>query len=249
MQKLTGKVALVTGASKGIGAAIAKSLARQGALVVVNYATSKDGAEKVVGAITEDGGNAVAVGADVSKPSEIEKLFSTAKKTFGKLNILVNNAGAYDFQPLEAITEEAIDKLFDLNVKGLILATKAAVSLFPPEGGSVINISSIASEFTPPTSTIYASTKGAVNVITRVLANELGPKNIRVNAILPGPIVTEGFAAGGFENSEFEKYMVQRTPLGRTGKAEEVAAIAAFLASEDSQWVTGSLIDAAGGMR
>jgi 3-oxoacyl-[acyl-carrier protein] reductase len=248
MSKLMGKVAVVTGGSKGIGAAIAKELASNGASVVVNYATSKKGADEVVAAISKAGGKAIAVGADVSKSAEIEKLFAEAKKAYGKVDILVNNAGAYDFHTLDAITEEAIDKIFNLNVKGLILATKAAVALFPSEGGNIINIASMASEFNPPTSTVYASSKGAVKTITRVLANELGPKKIRVNAIIPGPIITEGFQAGGYENSEFEKYMVQRTPLGRTGTPEEVALVAAFLASDDARWVTGGMIHAAGGM-
>jgi 3-oxoacyl-[acyl-carrier protein] reductase len=249
MGKLKDKVAVVTGASKGIGAAIAKEFAAQGATVVVNYSKSKDSADKVVSSITARGGKATAIGADVSRAAEIERLFAEIKQVHGKVDILVNNAGVYDFQPLEKITEDVIDRLFNLNVKGLILATQAAVALFPKEGGNVINISSIASEFTPPTSTIYAGSKGAVNVITRVLANELGPKNIRVNAIVPGPVVTEGFAEGGFEDSDFEKYMVQRTPLGRTGKPEEIASVAAFLASGEAGWLTGQLVQAAGGMR
>src|SRR6202522_2039586 len=198
MGKLTGKVAVVTGASKGIGAAIAKELAVQGASVVVNYASSKDGADKVVAEITKAGGKAVAIGGSVAKAAEIEKLFAETKKTYGKVDVLVNNAGVYAFAPLEEITEEEIDRIYDTNVKGLLLATKAGVALFPQEGGSVINIGSVASEQTPPMSVVYSGTKGAVDVITRVLAKELGPKKIRVNAVNPGPVATEGFKSAGF---------------------------------------------------
>src|ERR1700678_2019568 len=204
MGKLTGKVAVVTGASKGIGAAIAKELAVQGASVVVNYASSKDGADKVVAEITKAGGKAVAIGGSVAKAAEIEKLFAETKKTYGKVDVLVNNAGVYAFAPLEEITEEEIDRIYDTNVKGLLLATKAGVALFPQEGGSVINIGSVASEQTPPMSVVYSGTKGAVDVITRVLAKELGPKKIRVNAVNPGPVATEGFKSAGIEGSDFE---------------------------------------------
>jgi 3-oxoacyl-[acyl-carrier protein] reductase len=249
MAKLTGKVAVVTGASKGIGAAIAKELAAQGASVVVNYASSKEGAEKVVAEITKAGGKAIAVGGSVAKAGEIEKLFTETKKTYGKVDILVNNAGVYAFAPLEGITEEEIDRIFDTNVKGMLLATKAGVALFPPEGGSVINIGSVASEQTPPTSAVYSGTKGAVDVITRVFAKELGPKRIRVNAVNPGPVTTEGFKAAGIEGSDFEKGMIQNTPLGRIGQPDDVASVVAFLASDDARWVTGSLLQAAGGLR
>jgi 3-oxoacyl-[acyl-carrier protein] reductase len=249
MAKLTGKVAVVTGASKGIGAGIAKELAAQGASVVVNYASSKEGAEKVVAEITKAGGKAIAVGGSVAKPAEIDKLFAETKKAYGKVDILVNNAGVYKFEPLEAIGEEEIDRIFDTNVKGLLLATKAGVALFPPEGGSVINIGSVASEQTPATSAVYSGTKGAVDAITRVLAKELGPKKIRVNAVNPGPVATEGFKSGGIEGSDFEKSMIQSTPLGRIGQPDDIATVVAFLASEDARWVTGSLLQAAGGMR
>jgi 3-oxoacyl-[acyl-carrier protein] reductase len=249
MAKLTGKVAVVTGASKGIGAGIAKELAAQGASVVVNYASSKEGAEKVVAEITKAGGKAIAVGGSVAKAGDIEKLFAETKKAYGKVDILVNNAGVYAFAPLEAITEEEIDRIFDTNVKGLLLATKAGVALFPPEGGSVINIGSVASEQTPPMSGVYSGTKGAVDAITRVFAKELGPKKIRVNAVNPGPVVTEGFKSSGVEGSDFEKSMLQGTPLGRLGQPDDVATVVAFLASDDARWVTGSLLQAAGGLR
>jgi 3-oxoacyl-[acyl-carrier protein] reductase len=249
MGKLAGKVAVVTGASKGIGAGIAKELAAQGASVVVNYASSKEGAEKVVAEITKAGGKAIAVGGSVAKADEIDGLFAAAKKAYGKVDVLVNNAGVYAFSPLEEITEEDIDRIFDTNVKGLLLATKAGVALFPPEGGSVINIGSVASEQTPPTSAVYSGTKGAVDAITRVFAKELGPKKIRVNAVNPGPVVTEGFKSAGFEDSDFAKQLLQGTPLGRIGQPDDVATVVAFLASDDARWVTGSLLQAAGGLR
>ncbi len=249
MAKLTGKVAVVTGASKGIGAGIAKELAAQGASVVVNYSSSKEGAEKVVAEITKAGGKAIAVGGSVAKAGDIEKLFAEAKKTYGKVDILVNNAGVYAFAPLEAITEDEIDRIFDTNVKGLLLATKAGVALFPSEGGSVINIGSVVSDSTPVASAVYTGTKGAVDAITRVFAKELGPKKIRVNAVNPGPVVTEGFKAAGIEGSDFEKGMVQGTPLGRLGQPDDIASVVAFLASDDSRWITGSLLQAAGGLR
>jgi 3-oxoacyl-[acyl-carrier protein] reductase len=249
MGKLTGKVAVVTGASKGIGAGIAKELAAQGASVVVNYASSKDGADKVVAEITKAGGKAVAIGGSVAKSAEIDKLFGETKKTYGRLDILVNNAGTYAFAPLEDITEEAIDGMFNVNVKGLLLTTKAAVALFPAEGGSIINIGSVVSENAAPSSAVYTGTKGAVDAITRVLAKELGPKKIRVNAVNPGPIVTEGFKSSGVEGSDFEKQMLLATPLGRIGQPEDVATVVAFVASDDARWVTGSLLQVAGGYR
>jgi 3-oxoacyl-[acyl-carrier protein] reductase len=249
MAKLTGKVAVVTGASKGIGASIAKELAAQGASVVVNYASSKEGAEKVVAEITKAGGKAIAVGGSVAKAAEIDRVFAETKKAYGKVDVLVNNAGVYAFAPLEAITEEEIDRIYDTNVRGLLLTTKAGVALFPPEGGSVINIGSVASEQTPPTSAVYSGSKGAVDAITRVFAKELGPKNIRVNSVNPGPVVTEGFKAAGIEGSDFEKGMIQGTPLGRLGQPDDVATVVAFLASDDARWVTGSLLQAAGGLR
>jgi 3-oxoacyl-[acyl-carrier protein] reductase len=249
MAKLRGKVAVVTGASKGIGAGIAKELAAQGASVVVNYSSSKEGAEKVVAEITKAGGKAIAVGGSVAKAADIDKLFAETKKAYGKVDVLVNNAGVYTFSPLEGISEEEIDRIFDTNVKGLLLATKAGVALFPPEGGSVINIGSIVSDATPPASAIYSGTKGAVDAITRVFAKELGPKKIRVNAVNPGPVSTEGFKSAGFEGSDFEKKAVGDTPLGRVGQPDDIASVVAFLASDDARWITGSLLQAAGGLR
>jgi 3-oxoacyl-[acyl-carrier protein] reductase len=249
MGKLTGKVAVVTGASKGIGAAIAKELAAQGASVVVNYASSKDGAEKVVAEIKKAGGDAIAVGGSVAEAAGIDALFAATKKAYGKLDILVNNAGVYQFAPLEAVTEESIDLMYRTNVKGLILATKAGVALFPAEGGSVINIGSVSSDQTPPMSVVYSGTKAAVDAMTRVLAKELGPRKIRVNALNPGPVATEGFKSGGVEGSDFEKQMLQSTPLGRIGQPDDIGTVAAFLASDDARWVTGSLLQVAGGMR
>lgn len=249
MAKLAGKVAVVTGASKGIGAAIAKELAAQGATVVVNYATSKQGAEAVVSAITGAGGKAVAIGGSVAKSAEIANLFAETKKHFGKVDILVNNAGVYEFSPLEAITEQQINWMFATNVTGLLLTTQAAVALFPAEGGSIINIGSIVSEITPPMSAVYSGTKGAVDVITRVLAKELGPKKIRVNAVNPGMVDTEGTNAAGFIGSDFERQQVAQTPLGRIGKPDDIATVVAFLASEDARWITGSLLQAGGGSR
>jgi 3-oxoacyl-[acyl-carrier protein] reductase len=249
MGKLAGKVAVVTGASKGIGAGIAKELAAQGASVVVNYASSKEGAEKVVAEITKAGGKAVAVGGSVAKAADIEKLFAETKKAYGKVDVLVNNAGVYSFAPLDAITEEEIDRIFDTNVKGLLLTTKAGVALFPPEGGSVINIGSVASEGSVPGSSIYSGTKGAVDTITRVFSKELGPKKIRVNAVNPGPVSTEGVRSAGLEGSEFLNQAVQQTPLGRIGQPDDIATVVAFLASDDARWITGSLLQAAGGLR
>jgi 3-oxoacyl-[acyl-carrier protein] reductase len=249
MGKLSGKVAVVTGASKGIGAGIAQELAAQGASVVVNYASSKEGAENVVASIIRTGGKAIAVGGSVAHAREIDNLFAETRKAFGKVDILVNNAGVYAFAPLEQITEDDIDRMYGTNVKGLLLATKACVPLIPAEGGSVINIGSVASEQTPPMSVVYSGTKGAVDAITRVLAKEPGPRKIRVNAVNPGPVETEGFKASGVEGSDFEKQMLQSTPLGRLGNPQDIATVVAFLASEDARWVTGSLIQAAGGMR
>lgn len=249
MGKLDGKVAVVTGASKGIGAGIAKELAAQGGSVVVNYASSKDGAEKVAAEITKAGGRATAIGGSVAKSEEIDRLFAEAKKAYGKVDILVNNAGVYAFAPLETLTSDDIATMFNINVTGLLLASKAALPLFPAEGGSIINIGSVAGEIAPPMASVYAGTKGAVNSITRVLAKELAPKKIRVNAVNPGVVVTEGFKTGGFADSDFEKQMVQNTPLGRVGHPNDIASVVAFLASDDAGWITGSLIDAAGGLR
>jgi 3-oxoacyl-[acyl-carrier protein] reductase len=248
-KKLMGKVAVVTGPSKGIGASIAKELAAQGAAVVVNYASSKEGAEKVVGEITRAGGKARAVGANIAHPDEIKTLFDETKKAYGRVDILVNNAGLYRFAPLEDVTVESIASMFDVNVTGLLLATKAAVAMFPPEGGSVINIGSNAGEQGPALAAVYSGTKGAVNSITRVLAKELGPRKIRVNALNPGPVETEGLGASGVAGSAWEKQMRENTPLGRLGHPDDIASVAAFLASDDARWITGSLIDAAGGLR
>ena len=247
MGKLTGKVAVVTGASKGIGAGIAKALGAAGASVVVNYASDKAGAEKVVTEITGNGGKAVAVGASVAKSAEVDRLFAEAKKSFGTVDILVNNAGVYAFSPVDQIEESEIDRMFDTNVKGLLLASKAAAAQFPAEGGNIINIGSVVSETTPPMSAIYSGTKGAVDVITRVLAKELGPKNIRVNAVNPGLTTSEGSA--GFRGTDFEKVELDKTPLGRLGAPEDIADVVTFIASDDARWITGSLLQAGGGLR
>ena len=248
-KKLAEKVAVVTGASKGIGADIAKHLAAEGAAVVVNYASSKEGADRVVDEITKGGGKAIAVQADVAKKKDIEHLFAETKKTIGQLDILVNNAGVYKFEPLEVVTENEFHRQFNTNVLGLILATQEAVKHFGTEGGSVINIGSVASDLTPPTAVIYGATKGAVDVITRVLAKELGLKNIRVNSINPGGVETEGFHAGGFSGTDFEKQMVAQTPLGRMGQPRDIAPAVVFLASSDAAWITGETLRVAGGLR
>ncbi len=249
MAKLAGKVAVVTGASKGIGAGIAKALGAAGASVVVNYASDRAGAEKVVTEITRGGGKAFAYGASVTQSSQIDALFSETKKQFGKVDILVNNAGVYAFAPLEAITAEDIEHMFGTNVTGLLLTTKAAVANFPAEGGSIINIGSVVSELTPPASAVYTGTKGAVDAITRVLAKELGPKNIRVNAVNPGLTVTEGTEGAGIISGDFEKSTVADTPLGRVGRPDDIADVVTFIASDDARWITGSLLQAGGGLR
>ena len=228
MSKLTGKVAVVTGASKGIGAAIAKSLAAEGASVVVNYASSKAGADTVVAAITAAGGKAVAVGGDVSKAAEANGIIDAAIKNYGRLDILVNNSGVYEFTPIEAITEEQFHKAFNVNVLGLLLTTQAAVKHLS-EGASIINIGSVASRITPPNSVVYTGTKGAVDAITGVLSRELGPKKIRVNTINPGVVETEGTHSGGVIGSDFEKAAIAQTPLGRIGQPGDIASIAVFL--------------------
>jgi 3-oxoacyl-[acyl-carrier protein] reductase len=248
MSKLTGKVAVVTGASKGIGAAIAKSLAAEGASVVVNYASSKAGADTVVAAITAAGGKAVAVRGDVSKVGEAQGIIDAAIKNYGRLDILVNNSGVYEFAPIEAITEEQFHKTFNVNVLGLLLTTQAAVKHLG-EGASIINIGSGVSRITPPNSAVYTGSKGAVDVITGVLSRELGPKKIRVNTISPGVVETEGTHSGGFIGSDFEKVLVSQTPLGRIGQPDDIASIAVFLASEDSAWLTGEQLLATGGLR
>jgi 3-oxoacyl-[acyl-carrier protein] reductase len=247
--KLVGKVAVVTGASKGIGAAIAKQLAADGATVVVNYSSSKSGADKVVSEITAQGGKALAVQGDVAKKADIERLFAETKKTFGQLDILVNNAGVYDFLPLEQVTEDHIHKHFNLNVVGLILTTQEAVKLFGPGGGSIINLSSVASTAAPPGGSVYSATKGAVDTLTKSLAKELGPRKIRVNAINPGMVETEGVHSGGLVGSDFQKQVEAQTPLGRIGQPQDIATVASFLASPDSGWITGETILVAGGYR
>ncbi len=249
MGKLTGKIAVVTGASKGIGAGIAKALGREGATVVVNYASDKAGAEKTAKAITDAGGKAVVVGGSVAETAGRDGLFSEVKKQFGKVDILVNNAGVYGMFPLEANEEAEFDRQYNTNVKGLLFTTKAALPLFGPEGGSVINISSVVATRAFPGSSIYASTKGAVDTITRVLAAELGPKKIRVNSLSPGLIVTEGVQTAFGKESEFEKQVAATTPLGRVGQPDDIADIAVFLASEDARWVNGTILEGAGGSR
>jgi 3-oxoacyl-[acyl-carrier protein] reductase len=249
MNKLTNKVAVVTGASKGIGAGIAKSLAAEGAAVVVNYASSKQDADRVVAEITGQGGKAVAVQGDVSKASDVQRLFAETKRAFGKLDVLVNNAGVYEFAALGEITEEQFHRLFNTNVLGLLLATQEALRLFGPEGGSVINIGSTVSSLTPPTTAVYTATKGAVDAVTHVLAKELGPKKIRVNSINPGIVETEGVHAAGFIGSDFQKQFEAQTPLGRIAQPADIAPIAVFLASADSGWLTGETLLASGGLR
>ncbi len=248
-QKLAGKVAVVTGASKGIGAAIAKQLASDGASVVVNYASSKSGADKVVNDITGRGGRAVAVQGDVAKKADIERLFAETKKAFGAVDILVNNAGIYEFGPLEQITEDHFHKQFNLNVLGLILTTQEALKYFGPAGGSVINTSSIVSTFGIPGGAVYSATKGAVDAATRSLAKELGPRNIRVNSVNPGMVETEGTHNAGIEGSDMQKTTKAATPLGRLGQPQDIAPAVAFLASADSSWITGETFYISGGFR
>jgi 3-oxoacyl-[acyl-carrier protein] reductase len=249
MGELTGKVAIVTGASKGIGAGIAKALGKAGAAVVVNYASSKDGAERVVKEIAQNGGKAIAVQGDVAKAGDVKRVFAETKKAFGALDILVNNAGVYDFVPLESVTEEEFHREFNTNVLGLILATREAVKYFGAEGGSVINVGSAASTTTPPNTVIYTATKGAVDAVTRVLAKELGPRKIRVNSINPGGVETEGTQSAGVVGSDFQKQMIAQTPLGRFGQPEDIAPVAVFLASGASAWLTGEVLLASGGLR
>jgi 3-oxoacyl-[acyl-carrier protein] reductase len=248
-QRLKGKVAIVTGASKGIGAAIATQFAQEGAAVVVNYASSKEGAERVVGEITRGGGRAVAVQADLSKPADIRRLFAEAKKAFDRLDVLVNNAGIYEFAPLEEVTAEHFHKQFDLNVLGLILASQEAVKQFGRGGGSIINISSVVATSGAPNASVYSAAKGAVDALTRALAKELGPRNIRVNAINPGMVETEGVHAAGLSESDFRKQIEAQTPLGRIGQSQDIAPAAVFLASDDARWITGETLHIAGGYR
>src|SRR5580765_53568 len=248
-QRLSGKVAVVTGASKGIGASIAKQLAAEGAAVVVNYASSKAGADKVVAEITGKGGKAVAIQADVAKKADIDRLFAETKKEFGRLDILVNNAGIYEFGALESITEEQFHRQFNLNVLGLILTTQEGVKQFGPAGGSIVNISSVASSAAPPNGSVYSATKAAVDAVTKSLAKELGPRKIRVNAINPGMVETEGVHSAGIADSDFRKQVEATTPLGRIGQPQDSASAAVFLASADSAWITGETLGIAGGYR
>ena len=247
-KQLQDKVAVVTGASKGIGAAIAKALAAEGASVIVNYASSKAGADATVDAIQKAGGQAVAVQGDVSKANEAQGIIDAAIKHYGRLDILVNNSGVYAFGALEDITEAEFHRMFGTNVLGLLLTTQAAVKHLG-EGGSIINIGSVVSRITPPGSAVYTGTKGAVDAITGVLARELGPKKIRVNAINPGMVETEGTHSGGIIGSDFETATVAQTPLGRLGRPEDIASVAVFLASDAAGWVTGEQILAGGGLR
>jgi 3-oxoacyl-[acyl-carrier protein] reductase len=249
MNGLTGKVAVVTGASKGIGAAIAKGLAAAGAKVAVNYASSREGADRVVAEITGAGGKAIAVQGDVAKSADVRRLFAETKKAFGSLDVLVNNAGIYHFAPLDEITEDDFHRQFNINVLGLILSTQEAARHFGPNGGSVINISSVVSSNQEPNSAVYSATKAAVDSITRVLARELGSKKIRVNSINPGATETEGLHSAGIVGSDYEKQFLANTPLGRLGQPDEIASTVVFLASPESGWITGESIRVSGGLR
>jgi len=249
MAKLAGKVAVVTGASKGIGASIAEHLAAEGASVVVDYATSKPGADAVVKRITEKGGKAISVQADVSKPQDIARLFAETKAAYGKLDILVNNAAVFEFAPLGSITAEHFHKQFDLNVLGLLLTTQEALKLIGPEGGSIINISSIVGPMPVATGSVYSATKAAVDALTVAHSKELGPKKIRVNSLNPGMVETEGLHAAGFAESDFRKLVESQTPLGRIAQPEDIARAAVFFASDDAGWVTGQTLILAGGQR
>jgi 3-oxoacyl-[acyl-carrier protein] reductase len=247
-KRLEGKVALVTGASKGIGAAIAKSLAADGAKVVVNYATSREGADRIVGEIVAAGGEAIAVQADVSNEADLDRLFDQTKRAYGRLDILVNNAGVYSFAPLEHIDKELFNRLFDLNVYGLLLASQKAAAAFDEKGGSIVNISSGAAKITPATSTVYSASKAAVDAISGALAKELGPRGIRVNSLSPGMVETEGVHAAGFLGTDFERGMIAQTPLGRIGQPDDIGTVAAFLASDDAKWITGQVLQVSGGV-
>ncbi len=248
-QKLAGRVAIVTGSSKGIGASIAKHLAAAGASVVVNYSSSKTDGDKVVAEITKAGGKAVAIHANLSKPADIERLFDEAKKAFGKIDILVNNAGIFEFLPIEHVTTEHFHRQFDLNVLGLILASQQAVKHFDTSGGSIINISSVVATLAPPNGSVYSATKAAVNAVTRSLAQELGPRKIRVNSVNPGMVETEGFHSAGIAESDFRKEVEKTTPLRRIGQPSDIAPAVVFLASDDAAWLTGESLYISGGMR
>ena len=247
--KLDGKIAVVTGASKGIGAGIAKEFAEAGASVVVNYVSAKQDADRVVDEISKGGGKAIAVQGNVAKKAEVERLFAEAEKAFGKIDIVVNNAGVYEFVPLEEVTEQQFHRMFDTNVLGMLLATQEALKHFNPDGGSIINIGSLASVLTPPTGVVYNSTKAAVDAITRTLAKELGARKIRVNAIRPGMVITDGVITAGIHESDFRNMVESQTPLGRVGQTDDIAPAAVFFASDDSKWVTGETLLIAGGLR
>jgi 3-oxoacyl-[acyl-carrier protein] reductase len=248
MANLRGKVAIVTGASKGIGAAIARAYGHAGAAVVVNYATAKDGAARVVADITATDGRAIAVQADVARREDVARLFAAAKQAFGKVDIVVSNAGVFQFDPLERVTEAEFHRQFNINVLGTLLVAQEAAKHFGAEGGSIINMGSVVSKGPPATSSVYSATKGAVDTLTIALARELGPRNIRVNIIAPGGTETEGLATMGVRGSDFEKQMIQSTPLGRMGQPDDIAGVALFLASDDARWVTGQRIAASGGL-
>ncbi len=248
MSKLKGKVAVITGASKGIGAGIAKAYALEGASVVVNYASSKSGADAVVAAITSAGGKAVAVGGDVSKATDAQAIIDAAIKNFGRLDVLVNNSGIYEFSPLEGVTEQDFHNHFNINVLGPVLVTQAALKHLP-KGGSIINVGSGVSRITPAGSTVYTATKGALDALTGVWAREFGARQIRVNSLNPGMVETEGTVSRGQIGSELETFLVSQTPLGRVGQVNDIAPIAVFLASDDSAWLTGELLIASGGIR
>ena len=247
--KLNGKIAVVTGASKGIGAGIARQFAAEGASVVVNYASAKSDADKIVDEISKAGGKAIAIQGNVAKKSEVQRLFAEAEKAFGKIDILVNNAGVYEFVPLEEITEAQFHRMFDTNVLGMLLVTQEALKHFNSAGGSVINIGSLASSLTPPAAVVYNATKGAVDAITHTLAKELGPRKIRVNSVNPGMVITEGAIAGGYTEGEMRKTFESQTPLGRIGETDDIAPAAVFFASDDSTWITGETLVIAGGLR
>lgn len=249
MAKLSGKVAVVTGASKGIGASIAEHMAAAGASVVVNYVSSKSGADAVVARITEKGGSAIAVQANISVMKDIQRLFAETEKTYGRLDILVNNAGVYEFASLEAITPEHIQKQVNLNLIGLIFATQEAVRLMGPEGGSIVNIGSIVGSMPAPLASVYSATKAAVDAISISLSQELGPRQIRVNSLDPGPVETEGLRASSLNEGTFREEEGKQTPLGRIAQPDDIAPVAAFLASDDARWITGQVIIAAGGRR
>lgn len=247
MSRFTDKVAVITGASKGIGAGIAKRLASEGASVVVNYASSKDGANRIVEDIVQAGGKAIAIAASVSNEDDVTRLFEEVGKAFGRVDVLVNNAGVYDPKPIESLSVSEFNRHFDTNVLGLLLVTKASLMLFPATGGSIVNISSVVSSLAPPAAAIYVGTKGAVDSITKSLAKELSPRKIRVNCVRPGFVITEGTYSAGMAGGEFEAYAVANTPLGRPGQPEDIAASVAFLASDDASWITGESLLVAGG--